>query len=152
MDKSGKLFIRPFHCVCRELLSVQYCAACLPLLPVNILLVNSVPALLRSHGGKKYASCVGNRGLAVVAPCSGGSLLSILRECSAAACGKVRAIVDRLIFSKFALFPREPGGFGEAELLCELLFVQEIRRLCLNWDLAGRATCTEVWVLKVQAW
>jgi hypothetical protein len=150
VDKSGTLFIRRFHCVCRELLSVQYCAAWLPLLPVNLFLVNSVLALPRSHGDNIHASCVGNRRLAVVAASSDESSLSILRKRSAAACGEVGPIVDWIIVGKFALFLGELGGFSEAKLSCELLFVKN-RGLCLDGYLAGRATCTEVRVLRVQA-
>jgi hypothetical protein len=151
VDKSGESFIRRFHCVCRELLSVQYFAACLPLLPVNLFLVNSVLALLRSHGDNIHALCVVNRRLAVVAASSDESSLSILRERSAAACGEVGPIVDWIIVGRFALFPRDLGGLSEAELSCELVFVKN-RGLCLDRYLAGRAACTEVRVLRVQAW
>jgi hypothetical protein len=102
---------------------VQYCAAWLPLLPVNIFLVNSVLALPRSHGDNIHASCVGNRRLAVVAASSDESSLSILRKRSAAACGEVGPIVDWIVVGRFALFLRELGGFSEAKLSCELLFV-----------------------------
>jgi hypothetical protein len=147
-DKSGTLFIRRVHCVCRELLSVQYCAAWLPLLPVNLFLVNSVLALLRSLRDNIHASCVGNRRLAVVAASSDESSLSILRERSAAACGEVGPIVDWISVGRFALFPRDLGGFSEAELSCVLVFVKN-RGICLDGYLTGRAACTEVRVLRV---
>jgi hypothetical protein len=94
---------------------VQYCAAWLPLLPVNLFLINSVLALLRSHRDNIHASCVGNRRLAVVVASSDESSLSILRKRSAAACGEIGSIVDWIIVRRFALFLSASSSLSRTE-------------------------------------
>ena len=73
----------------------------------------------------------------------------VLTQC----CTPIRTVIAQSGNVELILSRRldEAAGLGEAELSCELLFVKN-RGLCLDGYFAGRAACTEVWVLRVQAW